>query len=80
MRSVFSYNRLYVLTPYFIPVSYTHLDVYKRHVLKNDDATYSSMESLLDGSGYSLADKVTGFKAGTVTLDYILLKGAYDVE
>ena len=49
-------------------------------VLKNDDATYSSMESLLDGSGYSLSDKVTGFKAGTVTLDDILLKGAYDVE
>lgn len=49
-------------------------------VLKNDDATYNSMESLLDGSGYSLSDKVTGFKAGTVTLDDILLKGAYDVE
>ncbi len=49
-------------------------------VLKNDDATYSSLESLLSGSGYSISDKVTGFKAGTVTLDDILLKGAYDVE
>ena len=38
------------------------------------------MESLLDGSGDSLSDKVNGFKAGTVTLDDILLKGAYDVE
>ena len=40
---------------------------------------YTQMQTLLTTNGYDLSDSVTGYKAGTLTLDDILLKGEYDV-
>lgn len=45
-----------------------------------NEETYAEMASLFDGSGYTLSDEVTQFKAGTLSLEKILTEGDYDVE
>lgn len=45
-----------------------------------NEETYAEMESLFEGSGYTLSDEVTQFKAGTLSLEKILTEGDYDVE
>lgn len=47
-------------------------------VLGKDDI-YTQMQTTLTDNGYDLADSVKGYKAGTLTLDDILLKGDFDV-
>lgn len=44
------------------------------------DDIYTQMQTILTSNGYDLYDSVKNFKAGTLTLDDILLKGDYDVS
>lgn len=44
-----------------------------------ESAAYDEVKSLLEGSGYTLSEEVTGYRDGTISIENILLEGDYDI-
>lgn len=48
--------------------------------VQGNEDVYNEMSKILTDNGFELAEDVRNYKAGSITLDDILLKGDYDVE
>lgn len=48
--------------------------------VQGNEDVYNEMSKILTDNGFEIAEDVRNYKAGSITLDDILLKGDYDVE